>query len=116
MADTTFTKRELEPYVRDWLSKGLRRRKFDERPVSLGSWGGTHRFDAVSEDETIVGNILSNRASTRTGRENTGGVKKALNDIQLLNLLPPSVQTVMVFTDGDFCRLVCRRSKLLGPS
>ena len=116
MADTTFIKREIEPYVREWLSKEFRGHKFDEKRILIHPSGGMHSFDAVSEDETIVGNILSNRAYTRTRRENTGGVRKALNDIQRLSLLPQSVQPVLVFTDGDFHDLVRRRSAGLRQS
>ena len=114
MADTTFIKREIEPYVRERLSKEFAGHKFEERPLPLSLAGGMHKFDAVSEDKTIVGNILSNRPFTRTGRENTGGVKKVLNDFHLLSLLPQSIQPILVFTDGDFCVLARKRSKRFG--
>ena len=114
MADTTFIKREIEPYVREWLSKEFAGHKFEERPLPLSLAGGIHKFDAVSEDKTIVGNILSSRRFTRTGRENTGGRRKLLNDIQFLSLLPQSIQLILVFTDGDFCALARRQCKRLG--
>ena len=114
MADTTFIKREIEPYVREWLSKELVGHKFEERPLLVAPTGGMYKFDAVSEDETIVGNILSNRPFTRTGRENTGGVRKALIDFQLLSLLPQSIQPILLFTDKGFCALVRKRTKRFG--
>jgi predicted nuclease of predicted toxin-antitoxin system len=108
MADTTFVKRTIEPYVRGWLEKQFPGHKFAEKAVPLRG-GGKYKFDAVSEDETVVGNILSNRAKTRTGRENSGAVLKALKDIQYLTKLRRKVQPVLVFTDKDFQELMLRR-------
>lgn len=108
MADTTFIKKKIEPYVREWLGKLLPGHTFDELIVDLPS-GGTHRFDAVSEDRTIIGNILTNRAHTRTGRENTGAVRKAIADIELLNKLSPGTCLLLIFTAPDFCELMRKR-------
>lgn len=87
MADTTFIKKEIEPYVRKWLAEKFPDHEFDEKPVSVGE-STEHKFDAVAKDGTIVGDILTNRARTRTGRENTGTVRKACNDVALLNKKP----------------------------
>ena len=114
MADTTFIKREIEPYVLKWLSKEFASHKFEEQPLPLSPAGGVHKFDAVSEDKTIVGSILSNRPFTSTGRENAGAVRKVLNDFHLLSLLPQSIQPILVFTDGDFCALARKRTKRFG--
>jgi hypothetical protein len=113
MADTKEIKTRIEPYVREWLSVRFSGHKFNESPVSLIT-GGIHKFDIVSNDGLIVGDILCNRAKTRTGRENTGAVRKAQNDIQLLKLLPAKVKRLMVFTDNEFCGLIHRRASRLG--
>ena len=113
MADTTKIKTVIEPYVRDWLAKQFPRHVFEERPVQLKS-GGSYIFDAVSEDGSIVAAILSNRAVTRTGRENTGGVRKALTELSYLKVVPADTEKVMVFTNDRFCQLVQHRATRLG--
>ncbi len=109
MADTTYIKGIVEPLVRESLSDACPGHHFAERSVILSS-GGYHKFDAVSEDSTIVADILSNRPRTVTGNENTGGVRKAKEDVSLLNLLTDGCQRVMVFTDAGFCTLIRNRA------
>jgi len=113
MVDTTKIKTMIEPYVRAWLSKQFAGYNFEERGVQLAS-GKSHKFDAVADDGSIVAAVLCSRAATRTGRENTGGVRKALNDIGYLKEIPVNVQKVLVFTDDDFCQLIRRRASRLG--
>ncbi len=108
MADTTWIKTTLEPHVRQWLSTKFAGHAFLERVVPLNG-GGEHMFDAVSADMTIVGNVLSNRERTSTGNENTGGVRKALNDLTTLRLVAANTK-VMVFTERAFMELVQRRA------
>ena len=115
MADTTYIKTTVEPYVREWLRMqyGL---VFHERELSL-SGGGSHKFDAVAiKDGTpfIAANILSNRPKTASGKENTGGVRKALVDATNFARLPDGVEPKLVFTDTGFLELILRRSKAKG--
>ncbi len=113
MANTTFIKQTIEPHVRDWLSDRFEGHQFAEQLVKLAS-GMNYAFDAVSEDGSIVAAILSNRPKTRSGNENTGGVRKALTEIAWLNAVPEPVARFMVFTDPGFRELVARRAKRLG--
>lgn len=113
MADTTKIKTVIEPYVRNWLSEQFPKHIFEEKPIRLMT-GESYTFDAVADDGTVVAAILCNRAKTRTGRENTGGVRKALTEISYLKATPEAVKIVMVFTDGDFCQLIQRRASRLG--
>jgi len=113
MADTTKIKTVIEPYVRNWLSKQFPGHVFKEKPIRLTT-GKNYAFDAVAEDSSVVAAILSNRAKTRTGRENTGGVRKALTEISYLKAAPEGVKRVMVFTNDDFCQLIRRRASRLG--
>ena len=76
--------------------------------------GGSYKFDAVSQDRRTVGAILCNRAKTRTGRENTGGVRKALAEVEHLKLLHGGINKIMVFTDPDFSNLIQRRASRFG--
>ena len=113
MADTTKIKTMIEPYVRNWLSEQFPRHIFKEKPIRLTT-GETYAFDAVAEDVSVVAAILCNRAKTRTGRENTGGVRKALTEISYLKAASEGVKKVMVFTDDDFCQLIRHRASRLG--
>lgn len=113
MADTSRIKTEIEPFVREWLSNFCENVLLEERSVALPS-GGSYRFDAVSQTGLIIGSILCNRPKTRTGRENTGGVRKALAEIEHMKLLPKTVRKIMVFTDSQFCELIRRRASRFG--
>jgi len=112
MADTTKIKTVIEPHVRGWLSSQFHGHVFEKKHVQLAS-GGSHKFDAVAEDGSIVAAALCNSAHTRTQRENTGGVRKALTDLSYLQGLPAGVQKVMVFTDDSFCYLIRHRASRL---
>lgn len=113
MADTSRIKKEIEPFVREWLSKRCDNVVLEERSVALPS-GGSYKFDAVSHNGLIIGSILCNRPRTRTGRENTGGVRKALAEIEHMKLLPETVRKIMVFTDFQFRELIRRRASRFG--
>ena len=76
--------------------------------------GGHYRFDAVSGDGRVVVNILSNRARTANENENTGGIRKALNDLRFLGLARKADRRIMVFTDVQFCDLVQKRGVRMG--
>ncbi len=78
------------------------------------STGEYHAFDAVSGNRSIVADFVCNRAKTATCKENTGGVRKALNDLHLLNLAVTANKRFMVFTDSDFLILIRKRGKLGG--
>jgi hypothetical protein len=108
MVNTTQIKKYIEPYIRKWLSTQFTGHIFQERQIPIGN--GKHKFDAVSEDGSIVGDILCNRPKTRGGNENTGAVRKALNDMNNLKSLPNNVIKLMIFTDQDFRDLVFNRS------
>jgi hypothetical protein len=114
MATTQFIKLKVEPYIRQWLSHSYGRVHFAEKPILLIG-GGRHKFDAVSEQEDIIASFVCNTAKTDSGNENTGGVRKAIIDMQYLNLLHVSPnQRLLVFTDNEFCTLIGKRAGRLG--
>ena len=113
MADTRYIRVKVEPYLRRWLSKKCRGMQFFETKIKL-STGGYHKFDAVTKDVAIIAAFVCNRAKTATGKENTGGVRKALNDLQFLNLLPAFIRRFFVFTDKEFLRLIRKRGRRVG--
>lgn len=110
MADTTAIKKDIEPYMRDWLADLLGVSSLDERDVPL-TGGGSFRFDAVTIDGTVAACFLSSRARTVNGKENTGGVRKALNDARYLGLISGDCRRIMVFTDERFKDLIERRTE-----
>ena len=113
MANTREIRTKIEPWVRGWLTTQYKGVSFSEKKVKLPT-GAAYNFDAVSHDGTIVGAILSNRAKTRTGNVNTGGERKANQDISYLKLLSPKITKLMIFTDSDFCELIERREERQG--
>ena len=113
MSDTTQIKKIIEPYVRKWLASEFPGHEFKEASVSL-KWGRNHKFDAVSEDGSIVVAILSNGAKTRGGKENTGGVRKAESDLLRFHGIDDETTKIMVFTDAAFLDLINRRTAGLG--
>ena len=113
MADTTPIKTQIEPYIRQWLAQLFPGHVFEERDVNVGS-SQPYKADAVSEDGSIVAAILCSRPKTRTGRENTGGVRKARGDVSMLNRIPEDVTRLVVFTDPGFRDLVKRRAERWG--
>lgn len=98
--------------MRSWLASAFfPGHTFQERAVPLP--GGSFNCDAVSEDSSIVALLLTNRPKTVTGRENSGGVKKALTDVHCLKLLTAS-ERLVVCSDEGFRQLVMRRSARFG--
>ncbi len=114
MANTQYIKTSVEPYIRSWLSMRCGNIDLLEEDSKL-STGGYHKFDAVSGNRFIVAAFVCNRAKTATGKENTGGVRKTLNDLQFLNLLAgTATKRFLVFTDKDFLKLIQKRGKRVG--
>ncbi|MCI0809826.1 MAG: hypothetical protein J4N63_11795 [Chloroflexi bacterium] len=109
MANTSRIKILVEPEVRAWLGERFQATFSEETmPIITGS---SHDVDAVSADGSIIADILSNRAKTRTGRSNTGGLRKAETDFWRLSAVTTSnvVTRLMVFTNADFMKVVRKR-------
>ena len=114
MANTNQIKKLIEPEVRAWL--GMRfRAVFNEKRLPIIT-GKSHDVDAVSDDGSIIADILSNRPKTRTGRSNTGGLRKAETDFWRISAVTASrVETrLMVFTNAEFMNVV--RNRIGDPS
>lgn len=113
MANTQYIKEIVEPHLRKWLGQRYQVHDLQEREVQLAT-GGRHKFDAVSDDGKVVADFVSNRPKTRTGRRNSGGTRKALVDLLVLNLLPSESSGVLVFTDADFKTEIEGQAERLG--
>jgi hypothetical protein len=104
MANVSIVQKEIEPFVRKWLSKQYGGKKFHSKKLTL-STGKMNEFDAVSEDDKVVAAILCNRVKTRGGSSNTGAHRKAECDFwRLANVVADGkVKRLMVFTDPILC-------------
>lgn len=106
MADTSYLRREVEDYVRRKLSEefGV---SFEPRIVKL-STGGTHEFDAVSENCRIVAAIKASGGRTATGRVPSGKIKSAEAELYYLSLAPVE-KRLLVFTSREFYEIMIKR-------
>src|SRR5688572_27042891 len=111
MADTTFIKKVIEPHMRQTLASWFPGHVFQEQAVALPN--GFFKCDAVSGDGSIVAFFSCNRPKTASGNPNTGGLRKALDDVHCLKSLV-AVKRLMVCTDDGFRKLVMKRSERFG--
>ena len=109
MADTTYLKRVVEPFVREALAKEYGQR-FVSRVLRLSS-GGTHEFDAVSNDGRIVASIKSASGNTARGRIPSGKIKDSIAELYFLCLVSAPMR-VLVLTSPEFYKILSR--KLVG--
>lgn len=109
MANTRFINKTIEPYIRKWLGRRFPGAGFVEKSVQIGV--GRFAFDGVSSNGRIVAQFLCSRATTATRNENTGAVRKALNDLQYLESARGAKKRLMVFTDQPFLELIQKRTK-----
>lgn len=98
MADTTYLKNTVEPFLRDWASRQLgvtlTKRRIE---VGLNSEGRpvSFEFDGVSEDGT-VGVFISASSSYKTGQ-----MLKYFREATLLNRVSGFTRRIMVFTNEN---------------
>ena len=105
MANTSFLRYTVEPLVRDRLAD-----RYGQRfaPVVLPlAPGGTHEFDAVSDDARIVVSIKANSGLTSGGNHPTGKVATCLNEVYFLTLVDADVR-LLVLTNPDFHTIFTR--------
>ena len=106
MADTTFIKTTVEPYVRDILSREFGA-PFDSEAVTL-STGGTHEFNAVSQDGRTIATIETASGRTSSGALPSGKFKNAEADLYYLTLVSAPAR-LLVLTDPEFYELLSAR-------
>lgn len=105
MANTSYLRYTVEPWVRDRLAEKYAQ-SFTSQ-VLLLSPGGSHEFDAVSEDRQIVASIKANSGLTSGGNHPTGKVATCLNEIYFLTLVAASTR-VLVLTNPEFYSIFTR--------
>ena len=104
MADTTKLKTIVEAFVRDELRKWYPGHTFVDKHLPLHKKrDGTfayHKFDAVSEDTSIVANIKSSSWTTSAGKSPAGKVGGLFEDIYLLSLAEAKTK-LLILTDKE---------------
>jgi hypothetical protein len=88
---------ECEAWIRhNWLEEQFGQ-TFTEANVILSS-GGTFRFDAVSEDRSIIASISTSKAAMSSGRPGVGKFMKLRADM-LFHVLSTATRKLMIFTE-----------------
>ena len=108
MADTTYLRYKVEPYVRERLAQRFGK-SFTAKPISL-STGGQHEFDAVSEDGTIVVGIKAASGLTSGGRVPSGKLNNAIAELYYLSLVEAPTR-MLVLTTPSFYDLMLKKIK-----
>jgi hypothetical protein len=98
MADTTYLKKVVEPFIREKLADeyGI---SFESRILTLTT------VDAVSEDLKIVGAIKTAGGKTATGRIPSGKIKDSLAELYYLTLVSAS-ERLLILTSPEFYKIM----------
>ena len=98
----------VESYIRKCLEQ-KHGKKFEgsEIPLDLIT-GGVHRFDAVSNDRTIVAGIKS-FSVRETGKVGVGVIKSAFTELYFLSLVKAE-KKLLIFTNEEFYNLFSKRA------
>lgn len=106
MADTTYLKNVVEPFVRDQLASryGV---PFQSRVLTLVT-GGTHEFDAVSADGRVVAAIKAHSGKTARGLHPAAKVRDAEAELYYLTLVAAPIR-LLVLTNREFYEIMERR-------
>ena len=106
MVDTTYIKRMVEPYVRVELGRefGI---NFSSQHLTLTT-GGTHEFDAVSDDKKIVASIKSAGGKTARGKRPSGKISNSGAELYYLTLVQSETK-LMVLTAPEFYDIMVKR-------
>jgi hypothetical protein len=105
MANTSYLRYTVEPWVREQLAEKYGR-SFSANVLGLTP-GGTHEFDAVSDDGQIVVSIKANSGLTSGGNHPTGKVATCLNEVYFLTLVSASTR-LLVLTNPEFYDIFTR--------
>jgi len=105
VANTVYYKTHVEPYVREQLER-LHGQGFSSKVCRLTT-GGTHEFDAVSDDATIVASIKSLSGKTATGKNPAGKIYACFAELYFLTLVE-APRRMLVLTTPDFHEIFTR--------
>lgn len=100
MANTSILSKLIEPYVRQKLRQKIGCEFYDKDLKLELVTGGNHKFDIVSLDRNIIGDIKSHQ-TRENGRAGVGAVKSIYFDIYMLSLVEAK-RKILVLTNRDF--------------
>jgi len=106
MADTSLLKTVVEPYVCGVLQQEYGR-PFGPKRLTLAS-GGSHEFDAVSDDGQNVASVKAASGRTSGGNNPSGKIKDAEAELYYLTLAN-GTERILVVTDPEFYEILTRR-------
>ncbi len=102
MANTAILQRSFE-WVRSELAREFNV-GFEKKAVSLHT-GGTHTFNAVAADRTVIATIMNSGGATSGGKKPVGKIRGALAELYFLALVQ-SERRMLVTTNPDFHELL----------
>ena len=105
MANTNYYKTHVEPFVRAELER-IHGVGFVSRVLTLTT-GGTHEFDAVATDGSIVGSIKSLSGKTAGGNRPAAKYSTCLAELYFLSLVK-APKRLLVLTTPDFHSMFMR--------
>ena len=109
MANTIKLKKPVEDFVRNWLTNKYNKQFFKNDTELKLITGGKHRFDIVSQDLSIIGDIKS--STTRlNGKVGVGTWKSVFMDLYYLSLVKAD-KKLMILTNKEFFKFFKNKSK-----
>ncbi len=108
MADTSYLRYTVEPWIRDQL-QGTYRQTFTSQVLELRT-GGRREFDAVSEDRCVVASVKAHSGATSSGGIPSAKINSALLEIYFLMLVPAD-ERILVLTNPEFFAIFNRSTK-----
>lgn len=104
MAKTLEYKTKIEPFIREALAETYPEHAFTERSLPLRKKrDGTyayHKFDAVSEDNSIVASIKSHSWLTSSGKRPAGKIGEIYQSLYSLGLVQARTK-LLILTDKE---------------
>jgi hypothetical protein len=104
MAKSLEYKTKIEPFIRGALAEKHPGHTFAEKPLPLRKRkDGTyayHKFDAVSEDNSIVASIKSNSWQTSSGKRPAGKIGEIYQSLYFLGLVHARIK-LLILTNNE---------------
>jgi hypothetical protein len=114
LADTTYIKRVVEPWVRDNWLQGKYGQVFRSKMMPLtrihGTDHGHHEFDAVSKDGTIIAAIKGHSFKTVGGNLPPAKFASLYQELYFLSLVEAK-ERLLIFTDQELHDDFVKRSR-----
>jgi len=114
VADTTYMKNVVEPWVRTWLAQQFPGHRFSKQFLELNanfqSVPGKHEFDAVSEDKSIVAAIKGHSWKTSGGNLPSGKYAQLYQELYFLSLVK-ATQKFLILTHEEMYNDFQKRSQ-----